>query len=238
MTDIIPKEQQADLVAMANLLAKSKMVPDHFRNSPADCAFAADLSRSLGLPTIEVMRALYPSKGGKWGWSTEFMVAQLVRSGRIKGTLLYEESGEGKAFKVRCRAIDAETGETVMGPWITWKIVEAEGWARNAKYQSVPEHMMSLRAATWFIRRQYPDVLMGHRPADELEDIEFSRSEERKELQAAAEDRYSPKTVEAEVVEKFEQCLVCAGHGEIDDPKSTTGKRECTSCDGAGEVPA
>jgi len=109
--------------------------------------------------------------------------------------------------------------------------VKAEGWERNAKYRTVPEHMMCLRAATWFIRRQYPDVLLGYRPADELEDMEIAAVAETKQIQEAAENRYSPAPrvveVEAEPVEdaplEFVPCKECMGEG-------------CIICKGTGEV--
>jgi hypothetical protein len=50
-------------------------------------------------------------------------------------------------------------------------MAKAEGWTRNAKYQTMPEHMLRWRSATMLIRLFAPEVMLGIPAADELEDI-------------------------------------------------------------------
>jgi hypothetical protein len=55
--------------------------------------------------------------------------------------------------------------------------VKEEGWlAKNgSKWKTMPELMFMYRAASWFINTHCPEIAMGLRTAEEIEDTENSR---------------------------------------------------------------
>ncbi len=59
-------------------------------------------------------------------------------------------------------------------------MAEAEGWSKKSgsKWKTMPELMLSYRAATFFGRMYCPDLLMGMQTQDELQDIKEARKHE------------------------------------------------------------
>ena len=64
------------------------------------------------------------------------------------------------------------------------QMADAEGWTKKngSKWKTMPELMLSYRAATFFGRMYCPDLLMGMQTADEVEDIQASKEPEFKDL--------------------------------------------------------
>ena len=59
---------------------------------------------------------------------------------------------------------------------VSMEMAKAEGWTKNSKYATMPDHMLTYRAATFFCRRYCPEILMGARTLDEIEDIQASKT--------------------------------------------------------------
>lgn len=61
----------------------------------------------------------------------------------------------------------------IEGPPVTFEIAVREGWwhRSGSKWQTMPDLMLTYRAAAFFGRIHAPDVLMGMHTADEVEDI-------------------------------------------------------------------
>lgn len=155
-------------------IAASGLVPEHFKTNPRAIAVTIDMARSLGEDPILLMQGIY-FVSGKPGFSAQFMLSRLRRSGAIKGTIRYETTGKGDAMAVRAYAVDAVSGETVSGPEVSIEMAKAEGWTKNSKWKSIPEVMLRKRAVTFLVRDHYPDCLAGMPVVDELEDIRGPR---------------------------------------------------------------
>ena len=91
------------------------------------------------------------------------------------------EGGEGSNYGYLAWAVDADTGERVEGPKVDWAMVKAEGWDKDkrlrdgsgvqkSKWNTMSELMFRYRAAAFFVRTCYPDVLMGMHTVEEIED--------------------------------------------------------------------
>jgi hypothetical protein len=52
-------------------------------------------------------------------------------------------------------------------------MASAEGWLNKpgSKWKTMPGQMMRYRAATFFARAYCPDILLGYRTKDEVQDI-------------------------------------------------------------------
>jgi hypothetical protein len=51
----------------------------------------------------------------------------------------------------------------------TMEMAEADGWTKNPKYRSMPEHMLRWRAAAMLVRLYVPEVLLGFYTTEEVE---------------------------------------------------------------------
>lgn len=163
----------AGLWRLAQMYAGSAMVPEHYRGKPHDCFIACEMAFRLRVAVFAYMQLSYIVHG-KPGIEAKLAVAMLNTSGKIKGRISYKLEGSIKNKDRACTAsaIDADTGEIVSAT-IDWAMVEAEGWASKSgsKWKSMPDVMFHYRSATFLIRLFYPEVMMGMRTTDELEDV-------------------------------------------------------------------
>lgn len=185
------------MLQTANALSKSDIIPEQFRNKPANCFIALDTARRMGASVLEVMQSMYIVHGSL-GWKATYAIALANKRGPWKGQLMFDTKGEGKSLAVTCWAMHAETGEKISRT-VDMKLAEAEKWTVNPKYKTMPEQMLCYRAATFLIRLYCPEVLLGLQTTEELEDIPM------------------PREVGADVVDVAEQ-LQAAVEGKTEDP--------------------
>jgi hypothetical protein len=165
------KEEIDAIKAHCLRIAKSGLVPDHFKNSPEAIYTAIDMARVLGEEPVTFMQNVF-FISGKAGMTAAYMNSRMRRRHVIKGTVRYVKTGSGADLAIRAVVRDAETDEMVEGPEVSMAMAKAEGWTKNAKYQSMPEVMLRARAITFLVRSHYPDVLMGFLTTEELEDMQ------------------------------------------------------------------
>lgn len=65
-------------------------------------------------------------------------------------------------------------GTVLYGPWITWKLVKAEGWSakKDSKWGTIPELMFQYRAASWWSSLHATHITLGLYESEELRDID------------------------------------------------------------------
>jgi hypothetical protein len=236
-----PKQpEELGLVAQAKMFAQSELVPKHYRNSPANVLVALDYARHIGEPALAVMQATFIVHG-TLGFKAEYLIGRANASGIFSEPIQYEEEGSGSSYRVRAGAPIRD--KMLWGPWVGAQMAKAEGWSKNSKYQSMPELMYRYRAATFFVRQTCPQVVMGARTVEEIQDVAASQGprEVKLEAPAALAERVRPTTEPVEVVEvvaveeaapaeepgqarlAFAVCPSCDGDG-------------CRACEGTGEV--
>jgi hypothetical protein len=122
---------------------------------------------------------------GTPGIEGKLLIAIVNASGQIDGVLDFEHSGEGDNRQCRAFAKLTATKQTIYGPWVTWKMVVAEGWAKSkkatakngteysqpSKWETMPELMFEYRAGAFFCRTRFPHLVLGLQTREELEDV-------------------------------------------------------------------
>lgn len=157
---------------VATAFSKSVMVPEHLRkNGMADVLAALGLARAMNAHPLLVMQSIF-FIGGKAGWATQFMIARANQAGVFKGRITWKTEGAGKEMSVTAKAVLADTGEEVTAP-VSMQMAMAEGWTKNAKYTSMPEHMLRWRSAAMLIRLYCPEVMFGLPTVEEIETTEM-----------------------------------------------------------------
>ena len=150
--------------------AKSSLVPEQYRNNPANVMIAMEIADRIGASHLAVMQQLYIVKG-KPSFSSQFLIATVNSCGRFT-PIRFEIKGDDPArddYRVRAVATDVKTGDELKGTWITWAMVKAEKWGE--KWKSMPEQMFQYRAATFWTRLYAPEVSMGLSTREELHDM-------------------------------------------------------------------
>lgn len=162
-----------ELFKIGNVMSKTQLVPDNYRNKPEDCTIAIDIANRNGMSPLSVMQNLYVVKG-KPTWSGQACIAMLRASKEyehVKPVMVGERNTDewGCYFK----AIDKSDNEVVKGTLVTIKMAKDEGWYQKpgSKWQTMPEQMLQYRAASFFARIYMPNALMGFSVEGEAEDI-------------------------------------------------------------------
>lgn len=160
---------------MAKALASSTIVPESYRGEKgvANCLVAMELASRVGASVMMVMQNVHVIQG-KPSWSATFLIASVNSCGRFS-PLRFEVEGETMKEGWRCRAVAKElaSGEILEGEWITAGMVHGEGWASKAgsKWKTMPGQMIRYRAASFWTRVYAPEISLGMRTMDEMEDI-------------------------------------------------------------------
>ena len=157
----------------AKAFASSDLVPKQYQGNLANCMIAMDMAQRIGANPLMAMQNLYVVHGTP-SWSSKFLIATINASGRFS-SLRYEWKGQPGSDDFGCRAwaIEKETGERLDGIWITWKMVNAEGWSSKAgsKWKTMPDQMFVYRAAAFWQRAYAPELGMGLQTVEEAHDI-------------------------------------------------------------------
>lgn len=182
---------------VAGAFAQSNMVPKHLRENRGDLVIALDIAMQMRESPLMVMQNIYFVHGNA-GWKTQYMIARANRSGVFKSRIHWKEEGRGDQLVVTAYAIMADSGERVEAR-CSMAMAKAEGWVQNAKYKTMPEHMLKWRSACFLIRLYAPEVMMGYQTIEEIEDTMAAGGT----LRAGPDGVYSPEignrvSVEAE----------------------------------------
>lgn len=158
---------------VANALAQSTLVPQQFQANIPNCIIALEMAQRIGASPLMVCQNLYVVHG-RPGWSAKFLIASFNQCGRFTA-LRYEWQGTRGKDDWGCRAWATEkaTGEKIVGPLITIALAKAEKWYDKAgsKWQTIPELMLTYRAAAWMINTHAPEISMGLNTAEEIGDV-------------------------------------------------------------------
>lgn len=158
---------------VAKLLASSQLVPQHLQGQTADCFLALHMAQRLGEDPLMVCQNIVIISGTA-GWRAQWLISRANRLGVFRGRIRFDAEGSGTDLAVTARATLAETGEEVSAS-ASMAMAQAEGWTRNPKYKSMPQQMLSYRAASFLIRLYCPEATLGYQSAEEVEDMQAAR---------------------------------------------------------------
>jgi hypothetical protein len=155
----------------ARMFSESGTIPVHYQKKPADCFIGITRALLVNMDPFTFMQHTYVI-GNKLGMEAQLAIALVNSRGPFTGPIQWRESGKGNDKAVTAYATHRITGE-VCEATVTWAMVEAEGWAakNGSKWKTMPDIMFKYRSASFLARLYCPEVLMGMRTVDELDDI-------------------------------------------------------------------
>lgn len=175
------------LQRVAKLFMASSLVPKRYQgpeNLP-NTVIALNLAFRMGADPLQVMQHLNVVYGVPC-FDAQFLIASVNSSGRFT-PLRYEWKGARGSDDWGCRAWAYEVDrrgvigkEKLFGAWVDINIAKAEGWfdrkdkstgAFCSKWRTIPEQMLMYRAASYWVRTRAPEVSMGMRDREEVEDV-------------------------------------------------------------------
>ena len=157
----------------AKALSASTLVPAQYQGNVPNAMIALEMAQRIGASPLMVAQNLYIVHG-RPGWSAKFLIATFNQCGRFT-SLRFEWQGTRGQDDWGCRAWATEkaTGEKIEGPLITIALAKAEGWdsKNGSKWKTIPELMLTYRAAAWMINTHAPEISMGLNSAEEITDV-------------------------------------------------------------------
>lgn len=152
-----------DRLQHAQAVAQSTLIPDGYRNQPANVLWAMDLADALNIPFPQVMQTMAVMRG-RMTMSADLMAAVVRRAGH---KLRVREQGMAvTAALIRQDDPDYEFTAT----WDEAKARQAGLWGQRGPWTQYPAQMLRSRAITEVCRQGASDALAGtvYSP-DELE---------------------------------------------------------------------
>ena len=155
---------------VANLLAKSQLLPEQYIGHPENCLIAIDIANRMRVSPLLVAQNLYIVRG-KPGWSGSFAISAINNCGKFSPLdFVYTENGGGGCYAQATRLSD---GKLLKGTEITLDMAQKEGWSTKpgSKWLTMSEQMLAYRAGSFFARAYCPEVLLGVQTIDEIQDV-------------------------------------------------------------------
>jgi hypothetical protein len=178
--------------SMAVSLSKSALVPEAFRNKPADTFMAIAYGLEIGIPPVSALRAVAVIKG-KPTLYADAMVGLVLASGKAKYFTCVESDGIKATYETHRHGAPVAVRKT-----FSLDDAKAAGLLSNATYKSYPRQMLEARAKAHLARDQYPDLLHGIYSAEEAAEFQ----DERPAATVAQFRAPEPETIlDAEVIE-------------------------------------
>lgn len=175
-TNLIPTDVDQAL-RISEMFAKSDLVPDNYKNKPANIFLAVSAGASLGLAPFQAMQniAVINGKPSIWGDALLAMVRNDKRCLSVKETI----EGEGTARTATCSVSRlAPNGETeVISSNFTMGNAQKAGLLNRKPWQSYPDRMLQMRARGFALRDAFADVIGGLITAEEAEDYPIKEAQ-------------------------------------------------------------
>jgi hypothetical protein len=175
----------------AQMLSKSDLVPKQYQESPQNIMIAIELANRTDASPIMVMQNVNVIQG-RPSWSSQFIIAAINTCGKFEPLRFKIEKKGKKALtatvwknkqptqqkiefeEIECIAYTKDAnGNILESPPVSISMAIAEGWysKSGSKWPTMPELMLRYRAASFFGRLYSPEILMGMKTTEEMQDI-------------------------------------------------------------------
>jgi hypothetical protein len=173
-TNLIPTDVDQAL-RISEMFAKSDLVPDSYKNKPANIFLAVSAGASLGLAPFQAMQniAVINGKPSVWGDALLAMVRNDKRCLSVKESI----EGEGGNRKATCVVSRlAPNGETeVISSSFSMGQAQSANLLNRPPWKSYPDRMLQMRARGFALRDAFADVIGGLITSEEAEDYPVAK---------------------------------------------------------------
>lgn len=206
------KDQFETMQRIAMVFVNSELVPDMYRISDknpkekalANVLIALEMASRIGASPLMVMQNLYIVYG-RPGWASKFLIATVNTCGRYD-TLQYKMTNLGKTKfgnveldNWECIAYTTikDSDEVLESSPVSIEMAIAEGWygKNGSKWKTMPKKMLRYRAASFWTNEYAPELSMGMKTADEIEDIDFEEIEPAAKVKAEVKANANKETI-------------------------------------------
>lgn len=164
----------AEAMEYAKLIANSEMVPKDYQGKPGNVLVAVQMGGEVGLKPLQALQNIAVINGRPCIWGDAALA--LVKADSECEDIIEELDGSGDQMVARCTA--KRTGrKDVVKTFSVEDAKRAKLWGKTGQngqptpWVTYPQRMLQMRARSWALRDQFPDVLKGLSIAEEAADI-------------------------------------------------------------------
>lgn len=155
-----------ELMQFAKLIADSELVPKDYRNKPGNCVIVIQMGADLGLSPMQAIQSIAVINGRASMWGDTLM-AVVQASPECEDVV---ETFDRATMTATCVA--KRRGRSPKTTVFSQEDAKRAGlWGKQGPWTQFPQRMLQLRARTFALRDQFPDVLRGIQSAEEQRDI-------------------------------------------------------------------
>jgi len=144
---------------MADMMAKSDLVPKDFKGKPANIVVAWQFGASLGLNILSSMQSIAVINGRPSVWGDAPLA--ICKAHHAWGDISEEFHGEEGADDFRAICVVQRQGQTECRRVFSVKDAKRAGLWGNNVWATYPKRMLQCRARSWALRDTFPDALQG-----------------------------------------------------------------------------
>lgn len=162
---LAPKNFEEGL-RMAELLAKSTLVPNEFRGNPGNVLIAIQMGMEIGLPPMQALQSIAVINGRPSLWGDGMLA--LVQSSPVFEWIDEPPVANGVAT---CTVKRKGWPNPVSRTFTLDDAKKAGLWNKTGPWQQYPDRMLRMRARAYALRDVFADVLRGLASAEEMLDV-------------------------------------------------------------------
>jgi hypothetical protein len=159
----------ADLLKLAEMLAKSNMIPTQFKNKKEDIIVAVMWGEEVGLQPIQALQniAVINGKPSIYG---DAALSLVTGHSQYAGHKEWYDQKKETAYCQIARKVD---GNVIMHErkFSVADAKKAHLWGRRGPWENYPERMLQMRARGFALRDSFPDALKGVITVEEAQDL-------------------------------------------------------------------
>jgi hypothetical protein len=156
---------------VAEMLAKSELVPKGFQNKPTDILIAGAMGARLGLDLFSSLAGIAVVNGRATLWG-DALLAVCMNHPAFEDCI---EEMVGKPYDDDFAAVCTVKRKGRAPKTVRFSVIEAKEaslWKKAGPWTTVPQRMLAMRARAFALRGSFADALAGFSSREEMEDVE------------------------------------------------------------------
>jgi hypothetical protein len=167
---LAPPRNLDEAMDLADMIAKSSIVPKDLRGKPGDVLIAIQLGMELGLPWMTSCQCIAVINGRPsiWGDALKGIVIASPLCEYIDEDPIDVVTAKGRG---RCKTKRKGKDQPIEVIFTIDDAKKARLWQKQGPWTEYPARMLAMRARSFCLRDAYPDLLRGIVAREEAEDI-------------------------------------------------------------------
>jgi len=159
-------------MALADMMAKSTIVPKDYIDKPGNCFIAMQWGFELGLPVLQAMQniAIINGRPTLWGDAVLAIVRAAVDAAGNKILEGISETLDEPTMTATCSVKRRGASKPCVRTFSLAEATKAGLIAKGGVWAAYPKRMLQMRARSWALRDEFTDVLRGMPIAEEVLD--------------------------------------------------------------------